>query len=111
MENQTIKQLEERVKKLEENQISVIMSFNSDMNVLRSVQRGVTTNSLAFGKPSAVRCAILELSSLKQGLVVSRMTTAQRDLVPNPVAGLIIYNTTTNKLNLYTTLWEAVTSA
>jgi len=56
--------------------------------------------------------AILDLGSTTQGFLPPRMTTAQRDAIPTPPAGLIIYNTDTNKLNLFTgTVWEQVTSA
>lgn len=55
--------------------------------------------------------AIMSLNSTVQGFLPPRMTTAERDLIAAPVAGLMIYNTTTNKLNVYTTVWEAVTSA
>lgn len=37
-------------------------------------------------------------------------TTTERDAIKNPQSGQIIYNTTTNKLNVYTTAWEAITS-
>ncbi len=40
-----------------------------------------------------------------------RLTTAERDALVGPTAGTIIYNTSTGKLNVYTTGWEAVTSA
>jgi hypothetical protein len=46
-----------------------------------------------------------------QGLVHISYTTAQRNAIVNPTPGLVIYNTTTNKLNVYTTTWEQVTSA
>jgi hypothetical protein len=39
----------------------------------------------------------------------ARVTTTQRDAMTG-VAGLLVYNTTTGKLNVYTTAWEAVTS-
>lgn len=58
--------------------------------------------------PSAV--AAIEISSTTKGLLLPRMTTTQRDAI-TAVAGLLIYNTTTAKLNIYTTAWEAVTSA
>jgi hypothetical protein len=58
--------------------------------------------------PSAV--AAVEISSTTKGLLLPRMTTTQRDAI-TAVAGLLIYNTTTAKLNIYTTAWEAVTSA
>ena len=42
---------------------------------------------------------------------VQSMTTAQRDALTG-VAGMLIYNSTTNKLNFYAAAaWEAVTSA
>lgn len=44
------------------------------------------------------------------GWYVPKMTTTERDAITNPQAGQLIYNTTTNKLNVYTTAWEQVTS-
>lgn len=39
-------------------------------------------------------------------------TTAERDALTTMVAGDVIYNSTTNKLNFYSgSAWEAVTSA
>ena len=54
--------------------------------------------------------AILDIRSTTKGFLPPRMTTTQRDAISSPAAGLIIYNTTTNKLNVYTTTWEAITS-
>lgn len=55
--------------------------------------------------------AIVEFSSTTKGFLPPRMTGVQRDAIATPAAGLIIYNTTTNKLNVYTTAWEVITSA
>jgi hypothetical protein len=56
--------------------------------------------------------AILDLSSNSRGFLPPRMGTTQRNAISSPVAGLIVYNTSTNKLNFYNgTAWEAVTSA
>jgi hypothetical protein len=51
--------------------------------------------------------AILELESNHKGLLIPRMTTAQRDLIPDPItAGLTIYNITKNCLEWYNdTMW------
>lgn len=39
-------------------------------------------------------------------------STAERDAMLNVETGLVIYNVTTNKINVYTgSAWEAVTSA
>jgi hypothetical protein len=43
--------------------------------------------------------------------VPPNLTTVERDAIGSPVAGSLIYNTTTNKLNFYNgTAWEVVTS-
>ncbi len=53
--------------------------------------------------------AMLDVSSTTKGLLPPRMTTAQRDAIASPAAGLLVYNTTTNRLNLRTaTAWQEV---
>jgi hypothetical protein len=56
--------------------------------------------------------AQLQVDSTTRGFLPPRMTTAQRDAITSVPAGLMVYNTTTNKLNFYNgSAWEAVTSA
>ena len=70
----------------------------------------VSTGGIGIGgEPDA--CAMLEVKSTTKGFLLPRMTETERDAIASPVAGLMIYNTTTNKANLYTTAWEAITSA
>jgi hypothetical protein len=39
-------------------------------------------------------------------------TTAERDALTDMIAGTVVYNSTTNKINFYNgSAWEAVTSA
>lgn len=46
------------------------------------------------------------------GFALPKYTTTQRDALPSPVEGMLIYNTTTHKLNVrVAAAWEAVTSA
>ena len=54
--------------------------------------------------------AILQADSTAQGFLPPRMTTAQKVAIATPAAGLIVYDTTLNKLCLYTTAWETITS-
>lgn len=54
--------------------------------------------------------AILDVASTTKAFMPPRMTTTQRGAISSPTAGMVIYNSTTNKLNVYTTAWEAVTS-
>lgn len=51
------------------------------------------------GAPAA--SALLELNSTQRGFLPPRMNDGQRDAIETPVAGLTIYNTTTNQLNTY----------
>lgn len=45
------------------------------------------------------------------GLAAKNMTTGQRDAMVSPTIGLIIFNTTTSKLNVFTgSAWEVITS-
>ncbi|MFA4917324.1 MAG: hypothetical protein WC560_11735, partial [Syntrophales bacterium] len=61
-------------------------------------QSGVSIN--AAGNP-ADPSAMLDISSTTQGVLIPRMVDADRNAIPAPAIGLLIYNTTTNKLNYY----------
>jgi len=51
----------------------------------------------------------MQADSTTQGFLPPRMTTAQRDAIASPAAGLMIFNTTTNRVNVYTgTAWDAL---
>jgi hypothetical protein len=54
--------------------------------------------------------AVLQVDSTTKGFLPPRMTTAQKNLIVTPPAGLVIYDSTLNKLCVYTTAWETVTS-
>lgn len=65
--------------------------------------------SLFGASGSTADSAILEVVSTTQGVRFPNMTTAQRDLIAGPVAGLVIYNTSTSVLNFYNgAAWGAV---
>jgi hypothetical protein len=55
--------------------------------------------------------AILDIASTTLGLLPPRMTTTQKNAISSPAAGLVVYDTTLNKLCVYTTAWETITSA
>lgn len=64
-----------------------VMSLETNGNV------GIGTNA-----PDAV--ALLEISSTTKALLLSRMTTTQRDAM-TAVNGMVLYNSTTNAVNAY----------
>lgn len=85
---------------------------NDSFQVLDATGNCAMNEGLAIGtnvNPNGV--AVLDCVSTTKGFLPPRMTTTQRNAMA-AVAGLVIYNTTTNKLNVYTgSAWEAVTSA
>jgi hypothetical protein len=51
--------------------------------------------------------SLFEVKSTNRGVLLSRMTTAQRDAILTPATGLIVYNTSTNEFNYYDgTAWQ-----
>lgn len=65
---------------------------------IASFAQGVSINTSGAAPDSS---AILDVSSTSQGMLPPRMTETQRDLISNPATGLLIYNTTTDCINLW----------
>ena len=59
----------------------------------RPFKVGNNLEERGVGDPSA----IVELEDTDGGFLTTRLTTAQRDAIPNPGTGLLIYNSTTNQ--------------
>jgi len=45
--------------------------------------------------------AMLDVKATNRGVILPRLTTDSRNLIPSPEIGLLIYNTTDNKVNFY----------
>jgi uncharacterized protein (TIGR02145 family) len=60
---------------------------------------GIAQN-VGIGTTTPDASAQLDLSSTTRGLLPPRMTTAQRDAIINPAAGLVIFNTNTNGIEI-----------
>lgn len=45
--------------------------------------------------------SILEMRTTSKGLLIPRMTTAERDAITSPATGLMIFNSTSNKFNFF----------
>lgn len=66
--------------------------------------------SLVLGTTNLDNSAKLEVDSTTQGFLPPRMTTAQKNAIVTPSSGLMVYDTDLNKLCVYTTAWETITS-
>jgi len=56
--------------------------------------------------------AVLDVKSTNRGMLIPRITTASRDLIPSPANGLLIYNTTSNRFNYFNgTYWYEIQAA
>lgn len=76
---------------------------------LAALALDVDTN---YVKLANLNTLIASYQSSLPGVLTKSYTTGQRDAIAGPAAGLIIFNTTTLKLNVYTGYaWEAITSA
>jgi hypothetical protein len=55
--------------------------------------------------------SILEMRTTTKGMLIPRMTEAERDLISSPANGLMAYNTSTNQFNFYDGInWIALMS-
>lgn len=63
---------------------------------------GVAQAQTGIGTMNPDVSAVLDVSSTDKGFLLPRLTTALRDQVATPATGLIIYNTTTNQLQVNT---------
>jgi len=75
----------------------------SSLNNMRFVVPG-SAKSLTINKDYGTTndaSAIVDIQSTTQGFLPPRMTTTERDAISTPAAGLMVYNTTTNKAQCY----------
>jgi len=60
-----------------------------------------TAAGVLIGTGSITASAKMEVSTTSKGMLIPRMTDAQRDLIKSPAEGLTIYNTTSNTIQYY----------
>ncbi|MGO8055590.1 hypothetical protein, partial [Rhizobium leguminosarum] len=65
------------------------------------------SQSIGIGTTSPNASAQLDVSSTSKGMLIPRMTSAQRSLIATPANGLLVYETTTNSFWFYNgTAWS-----
>jgi hypothetical protein len=83
--------------------VCVANFFNGGTDLQQGIQFG---NNISTLQPPNTASALLELTSTTKGFLPPRLTSAQRDAIASPVAGLVVYNTTDNLLSFYNgTAW------
>ncbi|MFY9310562.1 MAG: hypothetical protein WAQ28_16070 [Bacteroidia bacterium] len=88
-----------------------VTKFTSSTGMCNSIiyDNGTTIGINTGATPSA--SAILEIRSTNSGLLIPRMTTAQRNAIASPDNSLLIFNSTTGCFETYDTLtitWQAI---
>jgi hypothetical protein len=83
--------------------------FYSNAERFRIDNAGTTISDT--GTINILSSALLNLDSNARGFLPPRMTTAQKTGIGTPATGLVVYDTTLNKLAVFTGVnWETVTS-
>ena len=86
-------------------------TIRSIQTAVGDVLLGTTSGSLGVGVNTSINAsAIVDITSTTKGVLFPRMTTAEKTAISTPAAGLVVYDTTLNKLCVYTTAWETITS-
>jgi len=97
--------------------VSTIDATASTSGILALATSGVekmrilNNGNVGIGTISPVASAILDISTTTKGFLPPRMTTAQINAISSPANGLMVYNTTLNKLCVYENgTWKQVTT-
>jgi hypothetical protein len=69
-----------------------------------------SSKNIGVNTTTDIASAKFHINSTTQGFLPPRMTTTQKNAISSPAAGLVVYDTTLNKLCVYTTAWETITS-
>lgn len=71
---------------------------------------GTRRGQVAVGTQTIDASAAFQVSSTTLGFLPPAMTTVQKNAIASPAKGLMVYDTTLDKLCVYTTAWETITS-
>lgn len=96
------------------NPMSVVYGFDYSPagggNSTSEIAFRATQGKFLMGTTITAGSVLADFQSTTLGVVFPRMTTTQKNAIATPVAGMVIYDTTLNKLCVYTTAWETITS-
>lgn len=100
--------------------IKFILGINSTLNGYQIFNNTTSNRPIFLPQVSGnviingttdITSAQLQITSTTKGFLPPRMTTAQKNAIASPAAGLVVYDTTLNKLCVRTaSAWETITS-
>jgi hypothetical protein len=87
------------------------LAINTNQLIVRDANNGVAT-SFGVGVASTIDAsAKMQIDATDKGFLPPRMTTTQKNAIATPATGLMVYDTTLNKLCVRTaSAWETITS-
>lgn len=92
------------------NALMYLRSSTGTLGVQLTGQSGGTNyidGVVSIGSTTSVTSAVMNVDSTTKGFLPPRMTTTQKNAIATPAAGLIVYDTTTNKACCYDgTIWN-----
>ena len=92
--------------------VPTAFSITTGTTVGTERMRITSAGLMGIGTGTPASCAIVDVTSTTLGFKFPVMTTAQRNAIGTPVAGLVIFDSTLAKLCVYTgAAWERITSA
>ncbi len=72
----------------------------------------LNSQNVGIGTPSPHISAKLDVESTTGGVLIPRLTTVERNDIPSPVKGLLIFNSETNRFEFYNgAAWQAISSS
>lgn len=86
----------------------IAISQNLKVDDIKNKGKSRLIGQVTIGSSSFNSSAILTIESSSKGLLIPRMTTAQRDAIGSPSTGLLIFNTITNQFEFFETTWQAI---
>jgi hypothetical protein len=87
------------------------LGTNTTLIGTNSTSKTILRGQVGIGTTSPSNSTALQVDSTVQGFLPPRMTTAQKNAISTPALGLIVFDTTLNKLCVRgLTNWETITS-
>jgi uncharacterized protein YaiE (UPF0345 family) len=84
--------------------------FTANVNQKALLIDETSRSVFSSGFTATIASAQVAIVSTVRGFLPPVMTTTQKNAIATPAAGLVVFDSTLNKLCVYTTAWETVTS-